>query len=459
MTIKYGDGDGLPGKDRNGFRQHPDRVALNNEVHSRPFIGINSPSRCTHIAMLHGPETAEVEWSHITRLRRHFTVPDFDKSGNHLIVDFDGLRLRWERHTEFSSYTFIREGGGKAPFRDTALAVLPEKWLHDLPGLMLVGVHLFVTNCSRDNSYNSDEILDVFGAYNIVGARVSSDCATAWTDFRLHGDGFSRILINNITMKERQTGRLLQRLWEIETYRMMSLLSMSLISQVSGKTRAIETKLAENVSKMTNVHDAEQEQRLLETLTQLAAQTEQLSAETSFRFNASRAYYALVLKRVEEIKEGAIEGIQRISSFIDRRLGPAMRTVESMDARVAILSQRVSRASGLLQARINTTLQAQNKELLESMDRRARLQLRLQQTIEGLSVVAISYYALGIIDIIATGGAKLWPVLEPTLIDAASAPFVIGLVYLGIRRIHKVITKSAVKFPSSGGRQALPPNE
>jgi len=440
--IEHGDGGVLPEKTPDGFQQHPDRVILNNEVHSRPFVAINSPARCTNIAMLHGSETAAEEWGHIERLCDHFGVPIPSPVANHLIIDFGTFQLKWERHTEFSSYTFIREGAGKAPFRETALTVIPEKWLATLPGQMLVGVHLLVTKCSWENGYNPDEIRDIFGTHAIVGAWVSSNGATAWTDFRLHGDGFSRILVNNVSLKERQTGRLLQRLWEIETYRMMSLLSMSLTRRVGDKTRTIELELAENVSKMANVRDAEQEQILLEILTRLAAQVEQLSAETSFRFNASKAYYALVLERVENIKENSIEGIQRISSFIDRRLGPAMRTVKSMDDRIAILSQRVNRASNLLQTRINTTLQAQNKELLKSMDRRARLQLRLQQTVEGLSVVAISYYALGIINIVAKAGAKLWPVFEPILITAAGVPVVIGVVYLGVHRMRKVIMRS-----------------
>ncbi len=423
------------------FRQYPDRVILNNEVHSRPFIAIDSPTRCSNIAMLHQGGTIGQEWDHIIKLCRHFSVEYASEVKNHLILDLGSFQLKWERHTEFSNYTFIRKGVGKLPFHDTALAAVPKDWLDNLPGQMLVGVHLLVATTSRKNSYDTDDILDIFGTNNIVGARVSGDCATAMTDFRLHGDGFSRILINNISMTPHQTGRLLQRLWEIETYRMMSLLALPLTRKAGEKTRIIENSLADNVSKMTNVHDPEQEQKLLETLTRLAAQVEHLSAETSFRFNASKAYYSLVCKRVEDIKENKIDGIQRISSFIDRRLSPAMRTVESMDERIAIQSRRVNRASNLLQTRINITLQSQNKELLKSMDRRARLQLRLQQTVEGISVVAISYYALGIIGIMAKGSAKLWPVINPALIMAASAPVIIGLIYLAIRRLHRAIAK------------------
>lgn len=429
--------------EKEGFTltEYPERAKLNNEVHSRPFVGMKSPCRVTNIAVLHDGSTLDDEIAHIRRLCDHFGQSMAEEALNHLILDFGTFQLKWERHTEFSSYTFLRDGAGQAPFKDTALSVIPGKWLSALPGQMLVGVHLQMASCKKSKCYNPDELQDIFGSNSVVGAFMSGSAATAWTDFRLHGDGFSRILINNISMQERQAGRLLQRLWEIETYRMMSLLAMPMANRVGRKTRAIEQKLADNVSQMANVQDPAQEQALLETLTKLASQVEELSAETSFRFMASKAYYALVLKRLENIKETSIDGVQRMSSFVDRRLAPAMRTVESMDDRIAVLSRRVNRASNLLQTRINTTLQAQNKELLKSMDRRAHLQLRLQETVEGLSVVAISYYALGIVSILAKAAAKQWPLLEPTYVTAAAAPIVIGLVFFSIRRMRKALMK------------------
>src|SRR3546814_18423991 len=54
-------------------------------------------------------------------------------------------------------------------------------------------------------------------------------------------------------------------------------------------------------------------------------------------------------------------------------------------------------ASNLLRTRVDIELEAQNRDVLMSMNRRARLQLRLQETVEGLSVVAISYYVVGLV--------------------------------------------------------------
>ncbi|WP_417319282.1 DUF3422 family protein [Emcibacter sp.] len=424
------------------MKEFPARHDLNNEVHSRPYIQISSPGRCCHMAILTGEAGRNADLEHLAALCRHYNLPTPPAGCNHQILDFGTFRLKWERHTEFCSYTFIRKGKGQDPFRDTALSVVPEEWLKNIPGELLVGVHLFIDKVDESHYGNRELLEDIFGDNVVVGARAGSSGAQVWTDFQIHGDGFSRILVNDAGMSETQAGRLVQRLLEIETYRLMAMLAMPLTGEISKATREIEQELADVVEKMMSVDNPEREQEILTRLTKMAARVEHLSAGSTYRFNASKAYYALVEKRIENIKEEPLKGFQTISSFLERRIGPAMRTCISMEDRIAILSRRVNRASTLLQTRINTTLQSQNKQLLESMDRRARLQLRLQQTVEGLSVVAISYYALGIINYMAHGGQKLLPSIEPYLVTAGAAPVVVLGVAWGLRRLHRVIRKA-----------------
>ncbi len=431
------------------LREYPTRHVLNNELHSRPFINVDSPTRCSHIAVLSGENGARADRDHLATLCRHYNLPAPQSGSNHHIFDFGTFRLKWERHTEFCSYTFLRhgaaQGAGAESFRDTALRVVPEEWLRQIPGEMLVGVHLFLDRAPEDAYQSAGDLEHIFGGNMVAGVRVADASALAWTDFQIHSDGFSRILVNNLNMSASRAGRLVQRLLELETYRMMALLAVPQTRWIAKSTRQIEQQLAESVEHMTLApeggNEAEKEQGLLAKLTRLAATVEHMSAESSFRFNASKAYYALVKKRLENIKEEPLEGFQRLSSFLERRLEPAMRTCLAMEDRIAILSRRVNRASTLLQTRINTTLQAQNKQLLESMNRRARVQLRLQQTVEGLSVVAISYYALGIINYLAKGGQEFWPLLNPYVATAGAAPFVIGGVYWGLRRLHRLIRR------------------
>jgi uncharacterized membrane-anchored protein len=74
------------------------------------------------------------------------------------------------------------------------------------------------------------------------------------------------------------------------------------------------------------------------------------------------------------------------------------------------------------------------------MDRRASLQLRLQETVEGLSVVAISYYLVGIVSYVAKALKGAGLPIEPDLAVGLAVPVVLFLVWSGVKRIRQVVT-------------------
>ena len=138
-----------------------------------------------------------------------------------------------------------------------------------------------------------------------------------------------------------------------------------------------------------------------------------------------------------------VEGFQTISEFMDRRLAPAMRTCESVAERQERLSARLMRAANLLRTRVDVALEGQNRDLLASMNRRARLQLRLQQTVEGLSVVAISYYLLSLIGYLARAVTAAGVPLEVDLAVGLAVLPVAALVWFGVRRVRRRVTKGS----------------
>ena len=156
---------------------------------------------------------------------------------------------------------------------------------------------------------------------------------------------------------------------------------------------------------------------------------------------AARAYYALVRRRAEELREQRVEGIQTIEEFIDRRLAPAMRTCEAVAERLENLSRRVARASDLLRTRVDIQLEAQNRDLLQSMDRRARLQLRLQETVEGLSVAAITYYVASLVGYLAKAGEAVGLPVNGDIAAGLSIPIIAGLVWYGVRRLRRIVVR------------------
>ena len=241
-------------------------------------------------------------------------------------------------------------------------------------------------------------------------------------------------------MSPRQTGRIVQRLLEIETYRMMALLALPVARSLAPFLRASEQELAEITSVMGGAGAAD-EAVLLDRLTRLEAAIEGRHAETHFRFAAARAYDELVHRRIEELRERRIAGLQTLREFTDRRLAPAMATCQSVAARQETLSERVARATQLLSTRVDITRSQQNQALLASMNRRAKMQLRLQETVEGLSVVAVSYYILGLVGFLAKGAKASGLGIDPDIAVAVALPLIVVATALGLGRVRRMLFK------------------
>ena len=277
------------------------------------------------------------------------------------------------------------------------------------------------------------------GVDNYAGASVAGGAAKAWMNFWVGDDGFGRVLVRDIALGPRQAGRLVQRLCEIETYRMMALLALPLARQHGGELSRLGERLRGSLEEMADSESLEDEQRLLRDLTEVSAGIERIAAATSYRFSAARAYHALVQRRIQELREGRIQGFQTFQEFMDRRFTPAIRTCESTQDRLDALSRRVARAGQLLRTRVDVTLEEQNRDLLESMNRRAKLQLRLQETVEGLSIAAVSYYLVSLVGYLAKGMKSFGLPLSPEQITALSIPVVVVLIWLGVRRVKRTL--------------------
>lgn len=432
--------------------EHPLRRELNDEVHSRPFEPMGAPVRLSHLAVLTGEQTAGQERAHLARLCAHFKLPPPDPAATQVMIEMGGFALRWERHTEFSTYGFIREGPFGEAFADPIIKRVPSDWLAAIPGALIVAIHVAVEGRGGPR-YAATEAGNLLGTQQgglpggnaLAGSMMSSGAAAAWTDFTIGPDGFSRILVQDYEMGPRRTGRLVRRLLEMETYRMMALLAFPLARDAAPAL----TKVGEEISNITTAlatgQDSRDDRALLDELTRLAAEVERIGARVAYRLGAARAYTALVAQRIEELREARLEGLQTLGEFMNRRFGPAMRTCNSVQQRLDGLAARVARTSELLRTRVDVQMEAQNRDLLRSMNRRAKMQLRLQETVEGLSVVAISYYAAGLLGY-AVKGLKsaywpaAWPISVETVVGAA-IPVILILVWTGMRRMRRRLAR------------------
>jgi len=420
------------------LEEHPLRQRLNNEFHARPPIPLLGAMLVSHIVFKHSATTAQAERDNLAKLCQGHVCNSIESSDSHLMLDTGAFRMRWELHTEFSCYTFFRPlASGEELHPDaTAFDAVHPEWMSGIPGQLIVATHVELRSTDE---ISPDSILASLtpNGRTMVASKVADETAWIFTDFKID-NGFSRFLVLNAGLTQRQTGRTVQRLCEIETYRMMALLGLPVAKEVSRWLYGSEKKLAELMDHIGQARSPDDERNVLGTLSTLAAEVEHSVARTTFRFGASHAYHGLVMQRIEELRETRISGLPTFYEFMQRRLLPAMNTCEAISRRQEELSGRVARNSQLLRTRVDIELERQNQELLGQMNQRARLQLRLQETVEGLSVVVLTYYGSQLVQYLAKGTKELHH-LNTDVITAISIPVIALVLAWGTRRMRKTL--------------------
>ena len=247
-----------------------------------------------------------------------------------------------------------------------------------------------------------------------------------------------RILVINQDMTPEAAGALTQRLLEIETYRTLALLGLPQAQDLAPSVKSVEDQLTSIAQAMTETEGLEANHQLLDGLMRLAAQLEAETTRSAYRFSASRAYEGIIQQRLETLRERPVEGYPTFSAFLSRRMAPAMRTCHMMEDRQSRLADKVARTANLLRTRVYVDLEEQNREVMKSMNERTRLQLRMQQTVEGLSVAAVSYYVLGLLGYLFKGLKEGGVVkLDPNVLTALAVLPVVLVVAWAVRRIRK----------------------
>lgn len=316
------------------------------------------------------------------------------KGAKHHRIDGGAFIVKWESHTEFTAITIFAANTNpdERPFAHPASELAPKGWLQSAPGAVIAAVHAHCRTGLNDLRPVPEDVAPFFDPESVAGGVAGNNLCRFWGDFRMHEDGFTRFFLQaNAEIRPESLGRLTQRLIEIETYRAASMLALPMARGLWSELTRIDEALAAAAGDMVGSH--EDERARLDHITELSAELEHATAESAFRFSAAHAYEAIVWDRIDMLNPQPVPGLARLPAFMRRRYDPAMRSCEATAVRLETLSRRAARAAELLRARVEVAMEEQNRALLESMDRRAALQLRLQETVEGLSVVAISYYA------------------------------------------------------------------
>ncbi|MFC2968192.1 DUF3422 family protein [Acidimangrovimonas pyrenivorans] len=421
------------------IEDHPLRYALANELHARPFPSLEAPCHAVYVAIKQPVDAANrdraADHAHLVALlKRHGATPP-PEDANHYSGQIGRHLLKWESHTEFVTYSAFTPGLGKRPFDPAETEVFPEDWLAEAPGRRLTAVQIRVDFLPEEPAELSPLFAEWFVPESMACAWVLDGAAVIAGDFRIDSNGQMRFAVFvRRGISARRIGRIVQRLCEIETYKTMSMLGLNRARRLTDRLNALDPQLAEMVSAMTS--DSRSAEETLHALLGISSELEELAVQTAFRFGATGAYEAIVMQRIGVLREARFEGRQTFTEFMMRRYDPAMRTVKSAETRLRTMLERAARAAELLRTRVDVERSAQNQKLLESMDRRADLQLRLQHTVEGLSVVAISYYAVNLATYVAYPFTEHLGISKG-MTSAVLTPVVVLIMWLALRRIRK----------------------
>ncbi len=414
---------------------HPERAAVLGEVHARPFHPVPTPARLLHFAFMTDAREAAAARAALGDFCREHGLHGPEAGAKHFRVTLGGQSLRFEQHSEFTTYTLEQGGEAQAPFTPAANGVPSVFARLPQPGHHLVSVDLHLM--APSGAPEIDERL--FDPASLAAASVIGGRAMVACDF-LPVNGFVRILVLDLGLDPASAGALAVRLLEIETYRVLALLGLPEAQRLAPVVGDAETALASISSAMASGGGLDQDNALLERLTGLAAKAEAEATRAAFRFGASRAYDSIVTQRLAAIGEQPTGMRQTLSAFLSRRLQPAMRTCHMLQERQADLSVKLARAANLLRTRVDVEIEHQNRDLLRSMNDRTRMQLRLQQTVEGLSVAAISYYVVSLGSYVFKALHETgWMKMEAGTATALSVPVTligIALIVRHIRRGH-----------------------
>lgn len=419
------------------IQDHALRLSLTAELHARPFPALSAPGMAAYLAIKHEPDadSRAATLAHFLALLDHYGAPRPDSGATHYFGPVGKFWLKWEQHTEFVTYTVFASGLSARAFDPAEFEVFPHHWQVAAPGARITSALLRIMARPEQDAQIMPSLKDWLVPESLAVAEVLEGGAVVASDFRIDPAGHLRmaVFVSGETGKQR-VGRIVQRLCEIETYKTMSMLGFAKARHMGEPLTGLDAQLN---ALMTDMRDPQaQAEDTLNALLDVSVALEQLASQTAYRFAATQAYETLVSERIEALREARFGGRQGFGEFMTRRYQPAMRTVKAVQGRLNAMSDRAIRASELLRTQVDVARSAQNQEILASLDRRADLQLRLQRTVEGLSVVAVSYYAVSLGTYLFYPLAEYFDVSKGWLSAALTLP-VLMLVWLMMRRVQR----------------------
>jgi uncharacterized membrane-anchored protein len=186
--VRIGDGDNAR------LTAHRLRAAVLGEVHARPFTPIETPRRVLHFAFETTAERGEADRAALSEFCTGRAIaPPKPGSKHHRVSLGAAAALRWEQHSEFTTYTWELPGDGAPgalPFHPAAAVLAQPMGFVPQPGPLLVAVDLHLVG--GDATPSLDRLFD---PSSLAVAETGDAGASFATDFQADPAGFVHILI------------------------------------------------------------------------------------------------------------------------------------------------------------------------------------------------------------------------------------------------------------------------
>jgi uncharacterized membrane-anchored protein len=421
------------------------RRTLSDELHARAFHDFDGAGRFIRFVFLTGGD-ADAVLHYVNRFLADAGREAIATTSKFARLDFASYAFRFERHTEFLSISFIEKGHmvktGLLPDAfDAARTTLPLDWAFKAPATLFHAIWLEIGS-KPPRGITPDKMLATMDSRAVAANLFSDGAAQVHFAFDIDAAGFSRVAVFNSAIPANRMGRVVQRIVELETYRLLALLGFAAVGEHAAKLGQIETQVAALTNELAAQikHPDGQVENLLSTLSAQAADLEDIYSKTSYRMAATKAYQSILNDRLQGLRLSRLGGFQGVRGFLNRRMAPALDSCSAFSQRLTRLSERITRAGDLLQTQTEMIIQRQNRDLLRSMNSRSHAQLRLQQTVERLSIAAVTYYGVGLVGYLAKPlPLAVWGV-DLLMVKAAAVPVIAFAVWLAIRSVKHTIS-------------------
>ena len=422
------------------------RRTLSDELHARAFHDFSGAGRFVRFVFLTQGRSG-ILLDYVNAFLAKNGRDAIDEDSKFARIEMDGYALRFERHTEFLSISFVEKGhalktGLLADAFDQDAVTLPLEWARRAPVELFHAIWLEIGG-KPPARLSETKMLAIMESRAVAANKFSEGAGEVHFAFDVDKSGFSRVVLFNSSITANRLGRAVQRIVELETYRLLAMLGFAAAREHAAKLGQIEklvggltNELADQIKQPDS-----QIENMLTTLSSQAADLEDIYSKTSYRMAATKAYENILSDRLEGLRLSRLEGFQGVRGFLNRRMAPAMDSCRAFSQRLARLSERITRAGDLLQTQTEMVIQRQNRDLLTSMNSRAKAQLHLQQTVERLSIAAVTYYGVGLVGYLAKPlPLASWNV-DLVIVKAASVPVIAFLVWVAIRSVKRQIAR------------------